>query len=177
MTTISVYFSLALLLSFHFEYVNSDRRFYVDYDKNEFIKDGNIFRYVSGSMHYFRVPRPYWRDRIRKMKSADLNAISVTHHNNEWNNGYVLIPVENVPYKFINYLSGETGQNICILIITGFHHLETMSIFYWDLSCKVNKRQRIFKAIEILDLTSKIVTWLMASVQRINSDIQFALNV
>ncbi|CAI6366112.1 unnamed protein product [Macrosiphum euphorbiae] len=78
MPTISVYCSLlALLLSFNFEYVNSDRKFYVDYEKNEFIKDGNIFRYVSGSLHYFRVPRPYWRDRIRKMKSAGLNAISL----------------------------------------------------------------------------------------------------
>ncbi|KAL4142201.1 hypothetical protein QTP88_004706 [Uroleucon formosanum] len=84
MPTISVYFSLALLLSFHFEYVNSDRRFYVDYDKNEFIKDGNIFRYVSGSMHYFRVPRPYWRDRIRKMKSAGLNAISFEKSNGKF---------------------------------------------------------------------------------------------
>ncbi|CAH1724816.1 unnamed protein product [Aphis gossypii] len=76
MLTISVYCSLALLLLFNFECVNSDRRFYVDYERNEFIKDGNAFRYVSGSMHYFRVPRPYWRDRIRKMKSAGLNAIS-----------------------------------------------------------------------------------------------------
>ncbi|KAF0759315.1 beta-galactosidase-like isoform X2, partial [Aphis craccivora] len=77
MLTISVYCSLVLLLLFNFECVNSDRRFYVDYEKNEFIKDGNAFRYVSGSMHYFRVPRSYWRDRIRKMKSAGLNAISL----------------------------------------------------------------------------------------------------
>ncbi|KAF0772379.1 beta-galactosidase-like isoform X2 [Aphis craccivora] len=77
MLTISMYCSLALLLLFHFKCVNSDRRFYVDYEKSKFIKDSNAFRYVSGSMHYFRVPRPYCRDRIRKMKSAGLSAISL----------------------------------------------------------------------------------------------------
>ncbi|XP_025202650.1 beta-galactosidase-like [Melanaphis sacchari] len=80
MPTILVYCSLALLL-FHLEYVYCDKRFYVDYEKNEFIKDGNVFRYVSGSLHYFRVPRPYWRDRIHKMKSAGLNTISFLYYN------------------------------------------------------------------------------------------------
>ncbi|XP_060881169.1 beta-galactosidase-like [Metopolophium dirhodum] len=50
--------------------------FTVDYERNEFLKDGQVFRYVSGSLHYFRVPKPYWRDRIQKMKAAGLNAIS-----------------------------------------------------------------------------------------------------
>ncbi|XP_071052667.1 beta-galactosidase-1-like protein 3 [Onthophagus taurus] len=30
---------------------------------------------VSGSMHYFRVPTEYWRDRLRKMRSAGLNTV------------------------------------------------------------------------------------------------------
>ncbi|XP_050426969.1 beta-galactosidase-like [Adelges cooleyi] len=38
--------------------------------------DGKVFRYVSGSLHYFRVPKPFWKDRIQKMKAAGLNAIS-----------------------------------------------------------------------------------------------------
>ncbi|VVC34717.1 Glycoside hydrolase, family 35,Glycoside hydrolase superfamily,Glycoside hydrolase 35, catalytic, partial [Cinara cedri] len=59
------------ILAKHF----ATRRFYVDYEKNEFIKDGQVFRYVSGELHYFRIPRAYWRDRIRKMKAAGLNAI------------------------------------------------------------------------------------------------------
>ncbi|XP_027837509.2 beta-galactosidase-like isoform X2 [Aphis gossypii] len=50
--------------------------FTVDYERNEFLKDGQVFRYVSGSLHYFRVPKPYWKDRIQKMKAAGLNAIS-----------------------------------------------------------------------------------------------------
>ncbi|XP_015364754.1 PREDICTED: beta-galactosidase-like [Diuraphis noxia] len=54
----------------------AERTFTVDYEKNEFLKDGKVFRYVSGSFHYFRVPKPYWKDRIKKMKAAGLNAVS-----------------------------------------------------------------------------------------------------
>lgn len=34
----------------------------------------DIFLY-SGAMHYFRVPKKYWRDRLRKMRAAGLNAV------------------------------------------------------------------------------------------------------
>ncbi|XP_012223400.1 beta-galactosidase [Linepithema humile] len=50
--------------------------FGVDYENNQFLLDGKPFRYVSGSFHYFRAPRQYWRDRLRKMRAAGLNAIS-----------------------------------------------------------------------------------------------------
>ncbi|CAD6227704.1 GSCOCG00001384001-RA-CDS [Cotesia congregata] len=50
--------------------------FEVDYENNEFLLDGRPFRYVSGSFHYFRTPRAYWRDRLRKIRAAGLNAIS-----------------------------------------------------------------------------------------------------
>ncbi|XP_054717732.1 beta-galactosidase-like [Uloborus diversus] len=51
------------------------RKFTVDYENNCFLKDGKPFRYVSGSIHYFRVPPEFWHDRIYKMKMAGLNAI------------------------------------------------------------------------------------------------------
>ncbi|EZA59457.1 hypothetical protein DMN91_010918 [Ooceraea biroi] len=50
--------------------------FGVDYENNQFLLDGKSFRYVSGSFHYFRAPRQYWRDRLRKMRAAGLNAVS-----------------------------------------------------------------------------------------------------
>ena len=58
------------------------REFYIDYERNTFIKvhrekftttstafgllfkDGQPWSYVSGTMHYFRVPHYYWRDRM-----------------------------------------------------------------------------------------------------------------
>lgn len=50
--------------------------FEVDYENNQFLLDGKPFQYVSGSFHYFRAPRQYWRDRLRKMRAAGLNAVS-----------------------------------------------------------------------------------------------------
>lgn len=53
----------------------SPRTFEIDYCRDRFLKDGQPFRYISGSIHYFRVPRFYWKDRLLKMKMAGLNAI------------------------------------------------------------------------------------------------------
>ncbi|KAL1438025.1 hypothetical protein MTO96_048480 [Rhipicephalus appendiculatus] len=53
----------------------TSRSFTVDYANNQFLKDGQPFRYVSGSLHYFRVPRAYWQDRMEKMRLAGLNAL------------------------------------------------------------------------------------------------------
>ncbi len=41
----------------------------------QFILDGKPFIIRSGEMHYPRVPRPYWRDRMRKMKAMGLNTL------------------------------------------------------------------------------------------------------
>ncbi|KFV19171.1 Beta-galactosidase, partial [Tauraco erythrolophus] len=51
------------------------RSFGIDYDCDCFVKDGRPFRYISGSIHYSRVPQYYWRDRLLKMKMAGLDAI------------------------------------------------------------------------------------------------------
>lgn len=53
----------------------SNRSFVVDYPNDRFLKDGEPFRYVSGSIHYFRIPKAFWRDRLLKMKMAGLNAL------------------------------------------------------------------------------------------------------
>lgn len=49
--------------------------FEVDYENNQFLKDGLPFRYISGEMHYFRIPRVYWRDRLEKLKAAGCNTV------------------------------------------------------------------------------------------------------
>ncbi|KAG8258197.1 hypothetical protein J6590_033669 [Homalodisca vitripennis] len=51
------------------------RIFEIDYQNNRFLKDGEPFQYVSGSLHYFRVPRVYWRERLRQYRAAGLNAV------------------------------------------------------------------------------------------------------
>ncbi len=40
-----------------------------------FLLDGKPFQILSGEMHYARVPRPYWRDRMRKMRAMGLNTL------------------------------------------------------------------------------------------------------
>ncbi|XP_030908958.1 beta-galactosidase-1-like protein isoform X3 [Melopsittacus undulatus] len=53
------------------------RSFELDYEEDCFRKDGAPFRYISGSIHYARVPRPAWRDRLLKMYMSGLSAVQV----------------------------------------------------------------------------------------------------
>jgi len=41
-----------------------------------FLMDGKPYQVISGEMHYVRVPRAYWRDRLRKAKAMGLNTIT-----------------------------------------------------------------------------------------------------
>ena len=44
-------------------------------DKNGFCMNGAPYRVVAGAMHYFRVPRAYWRDRLLKIKACGFQTI------------------------------------------------------------------------------------------------------
>ena len=57
---------------------------------DHFMLDGKPFQIRSGEMHFSRVPRPYWRDRLRKMKAMGLNTVAT--------------------YMFWNVLEPEPGQ-------------------------------------------------------------------
>jgi beta-galactosidase len=43
---------------------------------DHFVLDGKPFRVLAGEMHYARVPRAYWRDRLQKAKAMGLNTIT-----------------------------------------------------------------------------------------------------
>ena len=43
--------------------------------KNDFLLNGEPIKIYAGAMHYFRVPREYWRDRLLKIKACGFNAI------------------------------------------------------------------------------------------------------
>jgi beta-galactosidase len=42
----------------------------------QFLFDGKPYQVISGEMHYPRVPRAYWRDRLRKARAMGLNTIT-----------------------------------------------------------------------------------------------------
>ena len=44
-------------------------------EKDAFYLDGAPFRVLAGTIHYFRVPREYWRDRLLKLKHCGFNAV------------------------------------------------------------------------------------------------------
>jgi len=60
---------------FSFPRASGERSFIIDHNRNIFLKDGEPFRYISGSIHYFRVPMEHWQDRFYKAKMIGLNAI------------------------------------------------------------------------------------------------------
>jgi beta-galactosidase len=45
-------------------------------DDSVFLLDGKPFQIISGEMHYARIPREYWHDRLRKARAMGLNTIS-----------------------------------------------------------------------------------------------------
>ena len=42
----------------------------------KFMLDGKPFQIVAGEMHYARIPRAYWRARLRMAKAMGLNTIT-----------------------------------------------------------------------------------------------------
>uniref|UniRef100_A0A336LY51 Beta-galactosidase n=1 Tax=Culicoides sonorensis TaxID=179676 RepID=A0A336LY51_CULSO len=57
--------------------IMADRTFTIDYEKNTFLKDGEPFRYVAGSFHYFRAVPQKWRDILKTMRAGGLNAVDI----------------------------------------------------------------------------------------------------
>ncbi|XP_075037097.1 beta-galactosidase-1-like protein [Mixophyes fleayi] len=55
----------------------SSPSFTIDFARNCFLKDGQCFRYISGSIHYFRIPASAWKDRLQKMYMTGLNAVQI----------------------------------------------------------------------------------------------------
>ncbi|MCQ2463485.1 MAG: beta-galactosidase [Clostridia bacterium] len=45
------------------------------YNGSSFIMDGKEYTVISGAMHYFRIPREYWYDRLLKLKECGFNTV------------------------------------------------------------------------------------------------------
>lgn len=47
----------------------------ITYDEKSFLRDGRKHVIRSGAMHYFRIPRAYWDDRLEKLKECGFNTV------------------------------------------------------------------------------------------------------
>ena len=47
----------------------------ITYNDKSFLMDGKEYTIVSGAMHYFRIPRAYWHDRLDKLKQCGFNTV------------------------------------------------------------------------------------------------------
>lgn len=66
--------TLALLLPSNGKGQNATHTFTVQ--DGQFALDGKPFQIISGEMHYARIPRAFWRERLRMAKAMGLNTIS-----------------------------------------------------------------------------------------------------
>ena len=41
-----------------------------------FTLEGHKFMIIGGSIHYFRVPREYWKDRLLKLQACGFNTVT-----------------------------------------------------------------------------------------------------
>ncbi|XP_065080927.1 beta-galactosidase-like [Ochlerotatus camptorhynchus] len=58
------------------DYIRDNKRsFTIDYEHDTFLMDGKPFRFVSGSFHYFRALPGSWRQILRSIRAAGLNAV------------------------------------------------------------------------------------------------------
>ena len=46
-------------------------------DSTDFTLNGKKITLFSGSLHYFRLPQQYWRDRLLKFRAAGLNTVFI----------------------------------------------------------------------------------------------------
>jgi beta-galactosidase len=67
----SLFLALPLAILASPAYSQTSQTFTVSGD--QFLLNGKPFQVISGSIHYERIPRAYWRDRLKKAKAMGLN--------------------------------------------------------------------------------------------------------
>ncbi|KAL1449942.1 hypothetical protein WDU94_002410 [Cyamophila willieti] len=74
--TFLIFFLLLSLDKLSYRWPRMSRTFEIDRIHDTFLMNGQPFRFISGSFHYFRAPRSKWRSIMRSMRAAGLNALS-----------------------------------------------------------------------------------------------------
>ncbi|XP_030008184.1 beta-galactosidase-1-like protein 2 [Sphaeramia orbicularis] len=61
---------------YHCEFRRMSRAEGLKANSSQFTLEGEPFRVLGGSVHYFRVPKAYWEDRLLKMKACGINTLT-----------------------------------------------------------------------------------------------------
>ncbi|RKR79966.1 beta-galactosidase [Mucilaginibacter gracilis] len=67
---------LTCTILFTFIQTQAQQKHVFSLSKNDFLLDGKPFRIISGEMHPARIPRAYWRHRIKMAKAMGCNTIA-----------------------------------------------------------------------------------------------------
>ncbi|CAH2086527.1 unnamed protein product [Euphydryas editha] len=116
----------------------------ISIEGDEFVLDGNPFRIMSGSLHYFRLPSEYWRDRLRKLRAAGLNTVAtyVEWSSHEPEEGLTTFDGDNNIAQFISIAAEE---ELYVLLRPGPYicaERDLGGLPYWLLSKYPNIRLR-----------------------------------
>ncbi|TGZ60592.1 hypothetical protein CRM22_008455 [Opisthorchis felineus] len=74
-STVTAYFKTRARKLYSTNLIN--RTFEIDTLNDVFVKDNEEFQFISGSIHYFRIPRIYWLDRLQKARALGLDAVQI----------------------------------------------------------------------------------------------------
>ena len=73
---INIAMMIVIILLMGIASVSADEgSFTISQEANTFLLNGEPFRFVSGSVHYFRIHPEYWNDRLMKIRAGGFNAI------------------------------------------------------------------------------------------------------
>ncbi|XP_054743642.1 beta-galactosidase [Anastrepha obliqua] len=104
---------LLALLGVHHLYAldnYASRNFTVDWNNDRFLKDGQPFRFIAGSLHYFRAHPDSWQRKLQTLRASGVNAVTTyvewSLHNPK-NGSYVWTGIADLE-KFIK-LADEVG--------------------------------------------------------------------
>ncbi|MEO7176471.1 MAG: beta-galactosidase, partial [Saprospiraceae bacterium] len=68
--------NLLIFIIFFLQIANAQEPIQFELGREHFMVNGKSFKILSGEMHYARIPKPYWRQRIKMAKAMGLNTIS-----------------------------------------------------------------------------------------------------
>jgi len=60
----------------HVQAASATSAHHIGIEGDRFVLDGQPLQIISGELHYERIPREYWRDRLQKARAMGLNTIS-----------------------------------------------------------------------------------------------------